>query len=778
MASGTISFSKPSGSRMVGYIAWSSSSNGAVSNSSKVTATVYLKKNDSVSTLGTFEGSLTIDGTTYSISKYGTWVNSYVVVGSKSKTVSHNSDGSKSIKISATLKNTGTTQAGTYTASATVALDKIPRASSVSSSASWTAGEALTVNISRHSSAFTHKVSVKVGNTEVASESSVGTGVTFSGADFNKAVINAMANQDSADTSVIVTTYSGSTQIGSAVTVKGKVTVPELNNISCVDKAYIGDVLDIAVGSGDERLSHSLKYSFGEMSGFLLGNSSSGVSDKSYQWTLSEEFYEEIPESMTGECTLTMTNYFTEDGITPIRIGKEIQKKVIFSAEGSKPAFETFSFSDTNESIQLYTGNNQILVSGYSDVKCIISQEMKAVAVNGAYMVRYIMAIGDKQVQADYSDTEDVELFIPKVSSGIISVKAVDSRGAVTEVVKETSLISYFPISIKNVGLERENMAGERTTLTMELNMFCGNFGAEDNKVKSCTYRYRKSSGEWSDDNLKSVDVDDFVYDAESNTATLNVNIIGDVSEGFALAGSYDVEVFVSDALDRASVKTLLDSGYPALYIKKTDAEADTDDEGIYQIGINCVPDESLGSGLHVEGRNITLNGMGLGVPVGAVTGWFSDVIPANWLLLDGSEISRSNYAELFAILGTTYGAGDGSTTFKLPDMRGRVGAGKSSDAAFSSLGKTGGEAAHTLTTAEIPAHTHGSAGNHSHFIPNTNGSGSGYVRLESYGSAANTNRSVYTNAAGAHTHSSVGSGSSHNNLQPYIVLNYIIKAK
>ena len=95
-------------------------------------------------------------------------------------------------------------------------------------------------------------------------------------------------------------------------------------------------------------------------------------------------------------------------------------------------------------------------------------------------------------------------------------------------------------------------------------------------------------------------------------------------------------------------------------------------------------------------------------LPIGAVLNWFADVIPNNWLLCNGQEISRTDYAELFSVLSTKYGTGNGSTTFNLPDLQGRVAVGKSSsDTDFNVLGKTGGEKAHKLVVNEIPAHQH-----------------------------------------------------------------------
>ena len=84
-------------------------------------------------------------------------------------------------------------------------------------------------------------------------------------------------------------------------------------------------------------------------------------------------------------------------------------------------------------------------------------------------------------------------------------------------------------------------------------------------------------------------------------------------------------------------------------------------------------------------------------LPIGFV-GYFAADRPAtNWLRCDGREVSRTNYAELFNVIGTTYGTGDGSTTFNLPDLRERVVVGQAGDGEFS-LGNTGGSKTHKLT--------------------------------------------------------------------------------
>lgn len=232
---------------------------------------------------------------------------------------------------------------------------------------------------------------------------------------------------------------------------------------------------------------------------------------------------------------------------------------------------------------------------------------------------------------------------------------------------------------------------------------------------------------------------------------------------------------------------------------------------------------------------------------ISAFAGISADV-PEGWLLCDGREVSRTEYARLFNVIGVTYGEGNGSTTFNIPDLRGCFPLGLSTSYM---LGQTGGETSHILTTNEMPSHTHtqnshnhsvtvNSGGSHTHTATtSSNGlhshSGTtasagahthpqnaatseggdldvnydidGYV----YSSGRSVAQGINTASAGAHTHSfstnstgahthtlttssngshnhsgsigsttatnqNTGGGQAHNNMPPYLVVNYIIK--
>lgn len=186
-------------------------------------------------------------------------------------------------------------------------------------------------------------------------------------------------------------------------------------------------------------------------------------------------------------------------------------------------------------------------------------------------------------------------------------------------------------------------------------------------------------------------------------------------------------------------------------------------------------------------------------------------VAPSGFLICDGSAISRSTYADLFSAIGTTYGVGDGSTTFNLPDMSGRVPVGVSLDIA---LGDVGGEETHTLLTNELPSHSHGipshghtnsikattpqlthsitqpmftyqpttgslrtsSSHNNNWTTSNTTTAASRSANLEvADHTASSCTKTGTVTDCNAFDMESVGGDGAHSNMQPYITLNYII---
>jgi microcystin-dependent protein len=186
--------------------------------------------------------------------------------------------------------------------------------------------------------------------------------------------------------------------------------------------------------------------------------------------------------------------------------------------------------------------------------------------------------------------------------------------------------------------------------------------------------------------------------------------------------------------------------------------------------------------GLFSGGTEIINNGELLegGIPSGTVVPWSDSSIPSGFLECNAAAVSRSTYATLFGIIGTTYGAGDGSTTFNVPDLRDNVAVGKSGTKnlgstgganTVTSSGNVGGSTANaTLSTAQLASHSHPAAGgtvqvNNNPQFPRT-------------GVAGETGNTGNAGSGQAHSHnmSANFTGNATSVIQPYLTIVYIIK--
>lgn len=166
------------------------------------------------------------------------------------------------------------------------------------------------------------------------------------------------------------------------------------------------------------------------------------------------------------------------------------------------------------------------------------------------------------------------------------------------------------------------------------------------------------------------------------------------------------------------------------------------------------------------------------GVNTGIIIPWSNASAPSGFLECDGSNVSRSTYSALFAVVGTTWGSGDGSSTFTLPDLQDSCCQHESPTKTFASTGGantvavTGNIAGNTgSTTIDVPtlaAHVHGDASRH----------GSGITFLGGNGAGGVTGTSGSTGGSGGHSHPFSGTfnGDNKSNLQPYLTIMYIIK--
>lgn len=522
---------------------------------------------------------------------------------------------------------------------------------------------------------------------------------------------------------------------GKTISVSSNVDLPTIPRKSTITStsAYIGEVSQITISRKSTSFTHSIGYSFGNLSGYILADGSTTstetkISETSIGFTVPSSFYNQIPNASQGNCTLTCKTY---NGNT--LIGTDTSTFVASVRESTNKPTVFADAVDVNQTTLSLTGNSGYFVKGYSNV----SVSWTSSAHNGA------------SITSNYINTTAVSVSPYVINNFVddsIVFGAVDSRSFLNEYILEAgtdyNLIEYIPLTVSATFKRIAPTTGE-VGLSFSGNYFNDTFGRENNTL-SIRWDYKLSSdSSWTTGGTLVENTDYVISGNNFYSGDYAVESVISLGNGFDYTKAYDFRIVLDDELSNVTVNSSVTKGLPIV---------NWDDDHFNVNGIITVNELPFNTG--VSGDTY---------PIGAIAPYAGDTAPTNWLICDGSAISRDDYAELFLVIGTTYGSGDGSTTFNLPNLKGRVAVGKdTSQTEFDVLGETGGEKTHTLTIQEIPSHNHA--------ILNANNSGwdSGWNYCPNIG---DTNKG-YQNMG---TESS-GGGQSHNILQPYIVVNFIIK--
>jgi microcystin-dependent protein len=268
---------------------------------------------------------------------------------------------------------------------------------------------------------------------------------------------------------------------------------------------------------------------------------------------------------------------------------------------------------------------------------------------------------------------------------------------------------------------------------------------------------------------------------------TQGVNITGLSISKRATAGTMQnvtsTVTSIPSVLSNASgVGLILGSGQTQVYVANSNNNVVTT---ITQAGTLNTSNIQTGGTTRLDSSGVLQN---ISNMVGLVLPFAGSSAPTGWLFCQGQAVSRTTYSALFTVIGSTYGVGDGSTTFNLPDLKGRVAVGAGSNTGLSNrvLAATGGEENHLMTVAEMPSHNHGGTSgatdlSHTHSFnmyggsfTDGNAAASIFTGHSAQGSRATSGASVSMN----HSHSipSQGGGTAFNVMQPFIVMNFIIK--
>lgn len=604
--------------------------------------------------------SISINGTSYSGTIPSYSAGSTLTIRTGSQTVSHNSDGTKSINYSFSV-NDGSGQSytcGNASASGSMNLSTIPRYAKASISLNSKTVNSVKLNYSADATIDGIWVSKNGGAWE--SGYALTSPINVSGLSPNtKYTLKIRVKR--ADSQL----YSESNSI--------EVTTHQIATLSSVPNVNIGSAHTIT-WANPSGASTSLKLCKTDNSVIIDYGTVTGTS-KAITPTASK-IYPLTPNSNTYKARYILTTTANGKSYTN-------SKDFTFTVTNSNPTFNNFTYQDTNTTITALTGNNQILVNGYSNVKATISTANKATAKNSATMKSYKLLIGTKNTTANYNASTDVNMSINQVNNNVIDLYAIDSRGNSTKVSKTATIKKYSNIKIKSLSATRQNNIGTITTLNFEGEFWNASFGSVANAITSCKYKYKTtSSSTWIDGKTT------LTYTISGNKITGSLNIQGDAgTDGFSVANSFDIQLILADKLSSATYNIILSSGNPALAIYKNN------------VAIGQQYNTSEGSKLQVNGK---INATGLGTnlasaivnkiyPVGSIYMSVSSTEPSvlfggTWERMKGGFLYGAvNSVSNSSITGTSTGASSGSTGGPSTNVTGST----------------------TLTIDQIPAHSH-----------------------------------------------------------------------
>lgn len=264
----------------------------------------------------------------------------------------------------------------------------------------------------------------------------------------------------------------------------------------------------------------------------------------------------------------------------------------------ANPTFSNFTFKDTNATTVALTGDDQVNVNGYSNIKVTIPVENKAVAKKSATMSKYRLSIGTNTTDILYSDTKDVTGTILKSESGTYNLYATDSRNNSTLVTKlAKSVVQYTPVSINSVNASatrNNNGVGKQCIVSFDGTFWNKSFGAVTNHLDNISYKFKKTtSSEWIDGTSKievTVDEDKFSFSGKLKSDNEN-------PDEWNIEESYNIQILISDTLSTSTLNLILNSGVPTIALAKGG------------VGIMGKYDDSVGGLLQIGGKQVVESG-------------------------------------------------------------------------------------------------------------------------------------------------------------------------
>lgn len=330
----------------------------------------------------------------------------------------------------------------------------------------------------------------------------------------------------------------------------GLSTIPRASSVSG-GNGNIGENTTININPKSNSFTHTLTYSFENLTGTIVTKTSSTA----ITWLIPEEFYNAIPNSNSGNGTITCITY---NGNTQVGTSTcNFTAKVI----NSNPIFSDFTYQDTNSNVTDVVGSNQIILKNLSLLKVTISSNNKMIAQNGATCKSYIASIDTISIPIDYSESNvDVNLgSITTSGSKRLNVRAYDSRNNSTLIYKDIEIIDYDSPVI-NATASRENNFENATTLTLNgtySKVVVNNVNKNSITTSDIKYRYRETGGTWGS------------YKTFTSTINTNDGSFTSDNEYISLDNtkSYEIEISVTDKFTTSTEILNVDVGQAIFFV-------------------------------------------------------------------------------------------------------------------------------------------------------------------------------------------------------------------
>ena len=539
------------------YVVLTDRDGSSSTNVSQVDYNVYSQSNGSGSISAKHYKYFSINGsekinTTESVNVSSPYA--YISIASGTISVTHDSDGSKTIPFSAQIK------ASSYGVSATVSgnfeLEKIPRYTTVWQSERWRTINTISVNWSTADARDHTQYSLNGGAWTDAGDTVDST---------NKNGYYTISNL-SPNTSYTIKTRCkrADSQLwseSSSMTLKTQDIAKITEAPNFTDEGNPTIKYSNPFGSNVTKLQACISLNGAKDDVTYRDISKTGTS---YTFNLTDAERKVLRQA-------AKTNSLSVTFFVRTTYGKDYHSTVVrtMSIVNANPTFSNFTYQDTDSTTLALTGNNQTIIKGYSNVKGIVSAANKASPQKEASMSKYRLSIGEKTAEVAYSSSAEVSTSISDVTTNSFTMYAIDSRGNSTaKTITAANYINYAPIKITSITVLRTNSVTSETTLKFSGTVWNGSFGSVTNVITSCSYRYKLSTASsWPTGAIT------ITPTKSGGTFSFTGIIKGDLgADGFNIDNSYNIQVLIADKLTNNHsnpASFTLGPGTPAMAIYK-----------------------------------------------------------------------------------------------------------------------------------------------------------------------------------------------------------------